>query len=291
MTEPLRPDDRDLERYLEGDSSVSKRYREASRETAPPELDEAILAQARAEARRKPPSLSRVMAPLALAASLVIAVNLAWNVRQAEPEPAVALEQPAAAPASADAAPEPLAPPPALAKAESKRRAPAAPEADLAVAQREQELRRSAAQEQERREVAQAAQEMRAKQTERSAVMAMESAGAAASAPQAARAARADAAPALSEAQKIDRLIAHLGALEGAVFIRNGKEYGPVEAAKHLQYKREKAGARVKTAEDFIRLCASHSYLSGEAYLIRLNDGRTRTAEDVLREELARLPL
>ncbi|MGQ0587023.1 MAG: DUF5329 family protein [Gammaproteobacteria bacterium] len=38
-----------------------------------------------------------------------------------------------------------------------------------------------------------------------------------------------------------------------------------------------------------MRLCASHSSLSGEAYLIRLEDGRTRTAEDVLREELARL--
>lgn len=279
MTEPVRPDDRVLDQYLKGGSAISKRYREASGEAAPPELDEAILALARAEARRKPPSLNRVMAPLALAASLVIAVNLAWNVREAEPVPAVAMESPASAPAvSADAAPAPAAPPPALAKAESKRRTPAAPEADLAAAQREQELRRSAAQEQERQEGARAAQEMRARQAERSAVMAMESAGASASA-----------APALSEAQKIDRLIAHVASLEGAVFIRNGKEYGPAEAAKHLQYKREKAGDRVKTANDFIRLCASHSYLSGEAYLIRLNDGRTRTAEDVLREELARI--
>ncbi|MGH8443240.1 MAG: DUF5329 family protein, partial [Nevskiaceae bacterium] len=58
---------------------------------------------------------------------------------------------------------------------------------------------------------------------------------------------------------------------------------------KHLQLKREKAGSRVRTAGDFIRLCASYSSLSGEAYLIRFADGRTRTAEDVLREELARL--
>lgn len=269
MTEPLRPDDRELERYLKGDSSVSKRYREASGETAPPELDEIILAQARAEAGRKPPSLNRVMAPLALAASVVIAVNLAWNVRQSEPVP------------------EAPAPPPALAKVELKRHAPAAPEADLAVAKREQKLQRLVAREQERREVAQAAEQTRARQAEPGAVMERESAGA--SAPPAPQAALADAAPALSETQKIDRLIAHVGALEGAVFIRNGKEYGPPEAAKHLQYKREKAGDRVKTANDFIRLCASHSYLSGEAYLIRLNDGRTRTAEDVLREELARI--
>jgi hypothetical protein len=45
----------------------------------------------------------------------------------------------------------------------------------------------------------------------------------------------------------------------------------------------------VKTADDFIRLCASHSYISGQAYLIQYADGRTRTAEDVLREELARI--
>jgi type IV secretory pathway VirB10-like protein len=284
----MRPDDRELEQYLKGDSAISKRYRAASGETAPPELDEAILALARAEAKRKPPSLNRVMAPLALAASLVIAVNLAWNVREAEPVPVVPLEQPAAAPVPATSPP-----PPALARAEPERRAPAAPEADLpadlAEAKRKQELQRAAAQEQERQEVAEAAEEMRARQAERS-VMAMESAGASASAAPAPQAAMADAAtPVLSEAQKIDRLIAHVASLEGAVFIRNGKEYGPAEAAKHLQYKREKAGDRVKTADDFIRLCASHSYLSGEAYLIRFKDGRTRTAEDVLREELARL--
>jgi hypothetical protein len=45
----------------------------------------------------------------------------------------------------------------------------------------------------------------------------------------------------------------------------------------------------VNTADDFIRLCASHSILSGDAYLIRFADGRTRTAEDVLREELVRI--
>jgi hypothetical protein len=93
----------------------------------------------------------------------------------------------------------------------------------------------------------------------------------------------------LTEGQKIDRLVAYVAGLEGAVFIRNGKEYGPTEAAKHLQDKRERAGSRVNTADDFIRLCASHSILSGDAYLIRFADGRTRTAEDVLREELVRI--
>lgn len=97
------------------------------------------------------------------------------------------------------------------------------------------------------------------------------------------------AAPPLTESQKIDRLIAYVGNLKSAVFIRNGDEHTAIEAAKHLQMKREKAGDRVKTADDFIRLCASKSYWSGKAYQIRLADGRTRSAEDVLREELARL--
>ncbi|MGQ0587022.1 MAG: DUF5329 family protein [Gammaproteobacteria bacterium] len=93
----------------------------------------------------------------------------------------------------------------------------------------------------------------------------------------------------LPEAQKIDRLIAYVGGLKGALFIRSGKNHSPGEAAKHMQLKREKAGSAVKTADDFIRLCASHASLPGEAYLVRFSDGRTRTAEDVLREELARI--
>lgn len=100
---------------------------------------------------------------------------------------------------------------------------------------------------------------------------------------------RSSRAPPLTEAQKIDRLITYIGNLQGAVFIRNGDEHTAAEAAQHMQMKREKAGDRVKTVDDFIRLCASRSYLSGKAYQIRLADGRTLTSEQVLREELARL--
>lgn len=97
------------------------------------------------------------------------------------------------------------------------------------------------------------------------------------------------AAPALTEPEKIDRLIAYVANLRGAMFVRNGEDRGPADAAKHLQLMREKAGDRVRTAQDFIRLCVSHSALSDDAYLIRLPDGRTRAAEDVLREELAKI--
>jgi hypothetical protein len=99
----------------------------------------------------------------------------------------------------------------------------------------------------------------------------------------------APAAGALSEAAKIDRLIAYISGLPGAVFIRNGREHSAVDAAGHMRLKRDKGGKRCDTADEFIRVCASFSSMSGEAYLIRFPDGRTRTAEDVLREELARL--
>src|SRR5690348_16515498 len=81
------PNDRELEQYLKGESPLSKRYRDASGETTPPDLDEAILARARAEARRKPPSLNRLLAPFAVAASVLVGVNLAWNVWQVAPQP------------------------------------------------------------------------------------------------------------------------------------------------------------------------------------------------------------
>ena len=96
-------------------------------------------------------------------------------------------------------------------------------------------------------------------------------------------------APALSEAQKIDALIQTVGGLRGAVFIRNGSEYDGQAAADHLRLKREKAGSRVATADDFIRRCGSVSSMSGRPYQIRWADGRTETSEAFLRARLAEL--
>ncbi len=311
MTEP---NDRELEQYLKGGSPLSRRYREASGETAPPELDEAILAQARAEAGRKPPSLNRVLAPVALAASVVLGVNLAWNLKQAEPLPPMPAEAPLpVAMSEDDAVREEPAQRPAKpeAKAELRRRAPAPPAPEYEAPAR---LEESAGTEATRESAQQAAGQAKAEEradlakrieSQQRASKMKDEAGvaapvvdsapvAAASAPAAPAAAVAPAAAraavaSLSEAQKIDRLIGYVAALQDAVFIRNSVEHAPAEAARHLQLKREKAGSRVKSADDFIRLCAAYSSMSGEAYLIRFADGRTRTAEDVLREELARL--
>ena len=89
-----------------------------------------------------------------------------------------------------------------------------------------------------------------------------------------------------SEKKKIEFLISSVHNLKEAKFIRNGSEYDCVEAAKHLRLKLEKAGNHVRTADDFIRLCASKSYIIGKPYIIKFPDGKTITSEKYLREKL-----
>jgi hypothetical protein len=91
----------------------------------------------------------------------------------------------------------------------------------------------------------------------------------------------------ISESHKIDYLIAAIEMLEGAEFIRNGKAHAAKDAAEHLRLKLKKAGSRVKTAEDFIKYCASASSVSGKPYQIRFADGHIITAEAYLKQKLA----
>jgi hypothetical protein len=81
------------------------------------------------------------------------------------------------------------------------------------------------------------------------------------------------------EKKRIEHLLQTVESLKGAAFIRNGTEYDARDAGRHLRMKLKLAGDRVKTAEDFIEVCASRSSLSSEAYQIRLPDGTiTETA-------------
>jgi hypothetical protein len=88
------------------------------------------------------------------------------------------------------------------------------------------------------------------------------------------------------EKKKIEFLISSVENLKGAKFIRNGSEYNGKEAAEHLRMKLRKAGDKVRTADDFIRLCASKSYISGKPYMIRSSDGKTIKSEEYFREKL-----
>jgi len=88
------------------------------------------------------------------------------------------------------------------------------------------------------------------------------------------------------EAAKIRYLIASIETLEGAQFVRNGRAYDAKAAADHLRLKLRTAGDRVKTADDFIRLCGSRSVLSGEKYRIRFADGTITESELFFRNRL-----
>ena len=88
------------------------------------------------------------------------------------------------------------------------------------------------------------------------------------------------------ERKKIDYLITSIEHIEGSKFIRNGTEHGGKEAAEHLRSKLKSAGGKVKNADDFIRLCASKSIISGKPYKIKTPDGKTINSEQYFREKL-----
>ncbi|HLU70419.1 MAG TPA: DUF5329 family protein [Fibrobacteria bacterium] len=88
---------------------------------------------------------------------------------------------------------------------------------------------------------------------------------------------------------EIDSLLAFVGRQQGIAFIRNGTSHTAEEAEAHLRHKLERAGSRVKTAEDFIRYCATRSFITRIPYRVRDRNGHTRLAADVLHEELKRL--
>ncbi len=94
---------------------------------------------------------------------------------------------------------------------------------------------------------------------------------------------------AVAERDKIEKLIDHVGSLEGAVFIRNGEEHTPAEAAEHLRRKWESGGGEIATADDFIEKLASKLSVSGEEYKLRLKDGTELSSGEYLRERLAEI--
>ncbi len=96
------------------------------------------------------------------------------------------------------------------------------------------------------------------------------------------------AAPAI-EAQHIESLIRAVEALPNAQFVRNGSAHDPRKAAEHLRLKLRESRGRCATAEEFIRLCASKSSVSGKPYEIRFSDGTVQTSEAFLRARLQEL--
>lgn len=88
------------------------------------------------------------------------------------------------------------------------------------------------------------------------------------------------------EKMKIDYLISSVENTKGTIFIRNGSEHNGKEAGEHLRMKLQNAGDKVLTADDFIRLCASKSWITGKPYMIRSSDEKTIKSEEYFRGKL-----
>lgn len=92
-----------------------------------------------------------------------------------------------------------------------------------------------------------------------------------------------------AEQARIDRLIDYVETRKGVVFMRNGTDYSSEEAAKFMRGKMKMMGGDVTTAQQFIDQIASKSSTTGQAYLVRFNDGKTQTVAKFLGDELARI--
>ena len=88
------------------------------------------------------------------------------------------------------------------------------------------------------------------------------------------------------EGKRIEFLIASVEHRAGAKFVRNGSEYDGTQAGSHLRMKLGRAGDRVRSADEFINLCASKSSFSGKPYMIVFSGGKTIPAGDFFRKKL-----
>jgi len=71
-----------------------------------------------------------------------------------------------------------------------------------------------------------------------------------------------------------------------SVFIRNGREYTADKAADHIRKKYVHYRDEIESPEDFIRLAATKSMMSGKPYQVKLEDGRKILCADWLTEAL-----
>ena len=69
-------------------------------------------------------------------------------------------------------------------------------------------------------------------------------------------------------------------------FYRNNKEHTPEEAVAHMRRKYAHFKDKIKTPEDFIRLSATKSMISGKRYYVILKDGKKITSEAWLLQAL-----
>ncbi len=69
-------------------------------------------------------------------------------------------------------------------------------------------------------------------------------------------------------------------------FIRNDREYTSEEATGHIKRKYKHFKSKIKTPEDFIRLSATKSLITGKPYMVKTKSGHLMTSKDWLLEAL-----
>jgi len=69
-------------------------------------------------------------------------------------------------------------------------------------------------------------------------------------------------------------------------FVRNGKEYNAEAAHEHMKKKFDHFKKEVSSPEDFVRLSATKSLISGKSYKVILKDGTSSTCAEWLLKEL-----
>lgn len=90
-------------------------------------------------------------------------------------------------------------------------------------------------------------------------------------------------------AESLDQTIAyllHYIETSHATFIRNGTEHTPAEAVAHVKAKYAHFKPQIKTPEDFIRLSASKSLLTGQPYQVKTAEGKEMHLDTWLTEAL-----
>jgi hypothetical protein len=95
--------------------------------------------------------------------------------------------------------------------------------------------------------------------------------------------------PTPAERTRIERLIDAVAQRKDIVFVRNGKQYTATQAADFLRGKLQWNLDKVHTMKDFIEQVGTRSTTSGEAYRVRLADGRSLTSAEFLAQELRRI--
>ncbi len=92
--------------------------------------------------------------------------------------------------------------------------------------------------------------------------------------------------PVCAVGKTVQHLLAYV-ARSDLTFIRNAERYTAQEASEHMRKKYEHFKNKVHTPEDFIRLSATRSMLSGKPYLVITAQGETVKTAEWLADELA----